>query len=749
MGELSRTLPGTNFGRKTGIRTQGFSNQRLEKPNETNENFRISRLDMGSNFRENVSSYQASTGGNKDCEVGNEKVRHYQERISDSSGKVEFCDSRGPPKQVLGKRLVQISENFSEKSKNASPSEASKQHVPMAKKSTSRSGNSHECTGTRSRSLHGRLRPRVGLPYFRRTPEEGKMAFHTHQASQQSKRTNHSLYCFERDTSASELTHSIQFGQQHDGLCDQKARFFQVVHHKWMGSFHSVTRSKEKHLDLNDSYSRPVQRPGGLLIQGGTNSNRVEARSKNIQGSISNHAGSRDRPICDSRKCPTSEFRLPLQGSYGIRDKCNDPELESMVQDLHLPSSSDQTYTRNFEEIANLSRASSPSSSILANISVVSETDVDLQIDTTEITESFPDHPGQNIGVHNIPGQKPSGLELLRKHFGSKYGSEVAEIITKDSRASTLRQYEAVFRLFAKFVTNTGDTQITEKTFLDFFFHCHQVLGRRSTTIYSYRSALKRIAVHIFKINLYSDEFESFLKGIRLKEKPKPVPQISWCLDKVLQTLQNISGDSKYFNGKCAFLIQLAMGCRISELAAVSREAPSTKFLPGGQLRITSDPKLLERHTGSGLKKHERFEKLDRPLIIHPLFLSDGVTPSSLCPIKNTRDYILKRPSSDPSGQLFVHHKTGKPLTISQLRTSIVSVIKHACPDSFPKTHDIRKAAASLSLMSSMGLDEIASKTGWSQSKTFWTHYNISIRKLTTDCISMGNASLSSLRGRR
>ena len=340
-------------------------------------------------------------------------------------------------------------------------------------------------------------------------------------------------------------------------------------------------------------------------------------------------------------------------------------------------------------------------------------------------------------------GAKPSGLDLLRNHFTTRYGPEVAEVIIKDTRQSTLRQYDSVFRAFAKFVTNNDESEVTEKTFFNFFLYCHQTLRRRTPTIYSYRSALRRLAVNIFNVNLYSDHFESFLKGLRLRDPNKPAPHISWCLDKVLEKLLTITSESdpKLFTGKCAFILQLAMGCRISELASVSRDPRYTKFLPGGQVNIRPDPKLLEKHTGSLLKKHERPDHLDGSLIIHPLFMTDGVTHSSLCPVTAIRDYMERFTTNDQSRQLFVHHEKRGPSTIAQIRTSVTSIIKTACPHSFPKSHDIRKAAASLSLMSCMDFEEIAAKTGWSQSKTFWRHYNVPIKRIRTRCVALGSVS--------
>ena len=159
-------------------------------------------------------------------------------------------------------------------------------------------------------------------------------------------------------------------------------------------------------------------------------------------------------------------------------------------------------------------------------------------------------------------------------------------------------------------------------------------------------------------------------------------------------------------------------------------------------MSLSLDYRILQKHTGSNLKKHERHEKRDPPMVIHPLFLNDGVTPSTLCPVNTLRDYVNNSNSQQNNmDQLFVHPSSGKPLTIPQLRKHIVDIIVKACPGSFPKSHDIRKVAASLALLSNMSLDDISLRTGWSQRKTFWTHYHLSIKKVQKDCVTMGHRS--------
>ena len=208
------------------------------------------------------------------------------------------------------------------------------------------------------------------------------------------------------------------------------------------------------------------------------------------------------------------------------------------------------------------------------------------------------------------------------------------------------------------------------------------------------------------------------------------------CLDKVLHSLQTISWESEYFKGKCAFLVQCATTI-------------CTTFFPVvGYVKYTY---LLRsktvRETCYGPKKHERSGKLDSP----SLSIHFPKRRSSLCP--NTKFTL---PDQKYQG-IYPEKDFWRPIsavvrpslnwtTFNYFRVKDFHCVRDKArfPSQLFKTPDIKEWLRH-SVIPSSRCDEIVSKTGWSQTKKFWTHYNISIKKLTTEYISMGSVSLSTI----
>ena len=744
MVQFSRNMCRTYLPSNTRTREEGIPHQLQEKPLAPQPKVRTSGPEMEYSVRNTVSPIQTSQiNDSKHTESNSQRVDHF-EGVPGCSWQNKLCHPGRPTKQMLGQRMVPLPEILSEYQEIHSRFTSSQ---PETLVEEPKSQASHFITGPNafSGNLLRCLPIGMGIPHILGSSKQRNLVFSISESSYKLKRTNSGIFCTEGDpvTEAYPCTH--KFGQHHSSLHSETSRFVKILAFKQLGTFHTETGPKEANSYLGSSHTWPTKRSSRCSIKNDTCSNRMDAGPSQLPISLECSPRSRSRPICDPGEQSNREIRISISRSTLDRYERSDSRLEQVGANIHFSADSGQTDSRDFEEAEDISGSSPASPSSLASSTLVSAVENTLHVRQPERSHSLPSSSRQDLYMQFFSCTKPSGLALLRKHYEEKYGVEIADIMINDTRKSTLRQYDSIFRLFATYVKNSGDSEVTEKTFFGFFLNCHQNLHRRATTLYSYRSALKRIATNVFNIDLYTAHFESFLKGLRLKEPFKPTPHISWSLNIVLEKLLTINKDSdhKAFIAKCAFLLQLAMGCRISELASVSRDPMYTKFLPGGQVNIIPDPKLLEKHTGSQLKKHERPDKVDGPLIIHPLFLNDGLTPSSICPVKNLKEYIARFPSKDQSQQLFVHHLTRNPCTIAQIRTSVTSIIKTACPGSFPKSHDVRKAAASVSLMSNMEFHDIASKTGWSQPKTFWSHYNVPIKRLKTRCISLGSMTKS------
>ena len=124
-----------------------------------------------------------------------------------------------------------------------------------------------------------------------------------------------------------------------------------------------------------------------------------------------------------------------------------------------------------------------------------------------------------------------------------------------------------------------------------------------------------------------------------------------------------------------------------------------------------------------------------------PIFMSrlrnEEGGPHPLCPVGLLERFLLLSRNSK-STKLFVHHRSLEPITIRKLRWYMCRLIRLSNPDSYPKTHDIRKMAASFAFFNQMSLSDICSFSGWRSLKVFRKHYLIDIQHLSTRAVVLG-----------
>jgi hypothetical protein len=130
---------------------------------------------------------------------------------------------------------------------------------------------------------------------------------------------------------------------------------------------------------------------------------------------------------------------------------------------------------------------------------------------------------------------------------------------------------------------------------------------------------------------------------------------------------------------KCLFLVALASGNRVSDLAAVER---SGILFESNKRRVTLPVKP------GFLFKNQRLGRAP-PNISFPSLESDP----ALCPVQSLSKYI--RDTETPSGQLFLNSKTARPLHPSTLSRILAELIEEADPGHLPRGHDVRILASS------------------------------------------------------
>ena len=148
---------------------------------------------------------------------------------------------------------------------------------------------------------------------------------------------------------------------------------------------------------------------------------------------------------------------------------------------------------------------------------------------------------------------------------------------------------------------------------------------------------------------------------------------------------------------KAIFLVALASGGRISEISALQRGPSHIRF---------SLQDILLIQARDFLAKNENSQRRRDPSRTRALGTKDP-----LCPVLTLKSY-LERTSNAKTRGLFLYHIKQTTLSIAQIRTRMLSLIRTANPGSSPKVHGIRKYATTLAFLNEANFFEIAAFTG-------------------------------------
>ena len=231
----------------------------------------------------------------------------------------------------------------------------------------------------------------------------------------------------------------------------------------------------------------------------------------------------------------------------------------------------------------------------------------------------------------------------------------------------------------------------------------------------SYKSALSPVFSQVFGIHIDDKIYESLFKSFCLKRPYRPLHNpVDWDLDAVLKFIVSFPRTLSVHDlmSKGALLLFLVSAGRCSEIAALSRHPSHIKKLSDGSFSILPLPSFLA--------KNENPSSRFNALVVKPL-PSEELLP--LCPV-NVIDEILSVPTKDDSTlSLLLNPSSLDNITISKLRFLVCALIKRACPNSFPKSHDIRKIASSTLLLGANSLNSVIAHCKWHSAKAFIKHY--------------------------
>ena len=293
---------------------------------------------------------------------------------------------------------------------------------------------------------------------------------------------------------------------------------------------------------------------------------------------------------------------------------------------------------------------------------------------------------------------------------------------------------------FQVFIAGSNFEDITPEVLASFATHLFHSKGKVSpATVTNAMVAVRDPISFGFGVEIDRREWDLLKASFFLQRPPTTAAQPNWSLSKVLDLLQSdkfqVNPSINDLFLRALFLIALATGHRVSQLAALLRCPEFTKFGPElSSVTLATRPSFLA--------KNERPDHRFSPVIV-PAWTVEG-EPHPLCPVRALSSYLDA--SITPNSQaLWLNPQSGRPLKTAELAKCLVSLIHMADPTSEPKAHQVRKYASSLAFFRCFDVESVRKAGQWSSSTSFVTRYLVP-HLSDSQCVAMFSCPPSSSR---
>ena len=330
-----------------------------------------------------------------------------------------------------------------------------------------------------------------------------------------------------------------------------------------------------------------------------------------------------------------------------------------------------------------------------------------------------------------LPDKQPSYVDFLTVTYGNQFSPEYVALLTGTVRSSASNQYQSCWKSWVSFVHSEQPSEITPNFMISYFRFLSEVKGFKPATVRTYKAALREPILQGFGIDLRDELFHKVSKTLALRNPSSPPRPLMWSLEKVLDLLSglDVNGCSpKELLDKTIFLVALTSGGRVSEISALYRGSEYINVSQAGVLTLCPGPGFLTKNEDPIARR--------KPWKI-PSLPSAG--DASLCPVATLQAYLERTACHCPTGPLFRHQESFKPLSVHETRRRITSLIKRANPQSNPRAHDTRKMASSLAFFADMTFEDISQMTNWSSTGVFLRHYLQQVSRVRQCCVVLGS----------
>ena len=333
--------------------------------------------------------------------------------------------------------------------------------------------------------------------------------------------------------------------------------------------------------------TRPPQHMGGLPLSQSPSASGVVPVSTELS-TANDTPQPRDRPLCSPGKRQAAGLRMPVPVPLNHSGRHPSHELEQAEEDLPLPPSRpDPNLPPKARKLRRLRAGHRSSTSLRSLVARVPSR-----------LHPARRRPGRRaMGAGRVAASSRENIlslsrfQFLKDLYSLSYEAPVALALSNAHRGSTRDQYEHCWKDFQHWLTSNPTKPISKDSVLLYLNHLAQTRKLSPKTVLVYRNALKLPLLHGFNIDTSDREF-SLLARSQFLQNPPPKKLIpAWNPNKVLSMLEqpeflNHRATSHRLLMKTLFLVALATGNRVSEIAAFTRVGSKNKILPGSKKAI-------------------------------------------------------------------------------------------------------------------------------------------------------------------
>ena len=441
--------------------------------------------------------------------------------------------------------------------------------------------------------------------------------------------------------SSNKATNNLPFRQQGSSPVFKQRRVIEVSNSKQLHSENLDSQKRETINSQREVSCRQTEHSGGHFVAQTPIAFRgMESQSKNFQLGVQSRVLSRGGLIQHRLEPQTSCLLHPVSESSYSPDRCHEPRLEPMENNIPIsPSYTNITgFTEGQESQGNLFTGFPR----LAEQAMVPDHQVPGLLNQTHSffrpVAGAPGFSNHRLTQMLVTSQYRNFYTFLLTQI---FPDSVAKVIAESIRHNTYLTYATGFRLFQKYLIKKEISIISISVVMQFLSSLLDI-NQSINSIKVYKSALTNILYYGYGISFEEKAMTQFMRGVD-NLGYRPPQKCKWNASAVADLLiSSIDNSLRYITQKALFLVLVATGRRINDTLASLRTPHFCKLSPDGNtLIIQYAPSHRFKNDFKGDRPSPititRYKEIRRRNNTLEQF---NLTDELLCPVKATEVYL-------------------------------------------------------------------------------------------------------------